>query len=158
MAEERGACNIFMEKNIQIRLIKESDAVAVRSLSGQLGYRLSAEETVENIRDVLSNRDQAAFVACLDGVVIGWIHIFRTVRLESKSFIEIGGLIIDENYRKQGVGKLLVRSAGELAKGEHIGKLRVRCNKKRIEAHQFYRALGFTEFKEQKVFELTIEV
>lgn len=146
-----------MPKNIYIRPIKESDAAAIKLLSAQLGYRLSLEETVENIRDVLSNKDQAAFVACKEDMIIGWIHIFRTVRLESKSFIEIGGLIIDENYRKQGVGKLLVNSALELAKEKHVGKIRVRCNKKRFEAHKFYRALGFAEFKDQKVFELAVE-
>lgn len=147
----------FMQTNIHIRRIEEEDAVAIKSLSAQLGYRLSFEETIENIRDVLSSKDQTAFVAYKEDSIIGWIHIFRTVRLESKSFIEIGGLIIDENYRKQGVGKLLVNSALELAKEKHISKIRVRCNKKRFEAHKFYRALGFAEFKDQKVFELAVE-
>jgi predicted N-acetyltransferase YhbS len=146
-----------MPKNIYIRPIKESDAAAVKLLSLQLGYQLSNEETIENIKEVLSNKDQAAFVACKEELIIGWIHIFRTVRLESKSFIEIGGLVIDENYRKKGVGKLLVNAASELAREKHVGKIRARCNKKRIEAHQFYRALGFAESKEQKVFELDVE-
>ena len=143
--------------NIHIRPIKESDAPAIKELSAQLGYHLSSEETIENITEVLSNKDQAAFIACADDTIIGWIHIFRTVRLELKSFIEIGGLIIDSNYRKQGVGKLLVDSAVGVAKEKHIGKLRARCNKKQIEAHKFYRALGFAESKDQKVFELTIK-
>ncbi len=146
-----------MTTNIHIRPVKETDADAVQALSGQLGYHLSFEETVENIREILSNKDQAAFVACMDDAIIGWIHIFRTVRLELKSFIEIGGLIIDENYRKHGVGKLLVNSAIEMAKEKHVRKIRARCNKKQIEAHKFYRALGFAESKDQKVFELTIE-
>jgi GNAT superfamily N-acetyltransferase len=62
-------------------------------------------------------------------------------------------LVIDENYRKQGIGKLLVNKAREWAKEKHIDKLRVRCNRKRTEAHLFYIALGFVEIKEQKVFE-----
>jgi len=143
--------------SIRIRPVNDADAPAIKALSVQLGYQLSSEETIENIKEILSNKDQAAFVAYTDDTIIGWIHIFRTVRLESKSFIEIGGLIIDGNYRKQGVGKLLVNSAIEVAKEKHVRKLRARCNKKQIEAHQFYRALGFTEFKEQKVFELTVE-
>jgi len=65
--------------------------------------------------------------------------------------------VIDENYRKQGIGKLLVNKAREWTKEKHIDKLRVRCNRNRTEAHQFYHALGFTELKEQKVFEATID-
>lgn len=145
-----------MQTGTYIRPIKETDTTAIRLLSVQLGYKLSPEETLENIGEVLSNKDQAAFVACIDNSIIGWIHIFRTVRLESKSFIEIGGLIIDEKYRHRGIGKLLINSAIELAKEKNIKKIRVRCNKKRIEAHQFYKMLGFKEFKEQKVFEITI--
>jgi GNAT superfamily N-acetyltransferase len=146
-----------METNIHIRPINENDAEAVKLLSGQLGYHLSFDETVINIHEILSNKDQAAFVAYTEDTIIGWIHIFRTVRLELKSFIEIGGLIIDENYRKHGVGKLLVDSAITMAKEKHVRKIRARCNKKQIEAHKFYRALGFEESKDQKVFELTVE-
>ena len=143
-----------MLANIQIRLITENDAVATTTLSKQLGYLLSTEETVENIREVLADKDHAAFVACMDSQVVGWIHVLKAIRIESKPFIEIGGLVIDENYRKQGIGKLLVYKAREWTKEKHIDKLRVRCNRKRAEAHEFYLALGFTELKEQKVFEI----
>lgn len=145
-----------MLADIHIRPITENDASAIAGLSKQLGYSLSTEETVENIRGVLADKDHAAFVACIDNQVVGWIHILKAVRIESKPFIEIGGLVIDENYRKQGIGKLLVNKAREWTKERHIEKLRVRCNRKRTEAHEFYLALGFTESKEQKVFETSI--
>lgn len=145
-----------MPSNIHIRPITENDAKPIANLSKQLGYSISTEETVENIRRVLADKDHAAFVACIDNQVVGWIHVLKAIRIESKPFIEIGGLVIDENYRKQGIGKLLVNKAREWTKEKHIEKLRVRCNRKRTEAHEFYLASGFTESKEQKVFETTI--
>jgi GNAT superfamily N-acetyltransferase len=142
-----------MPATIQIRPITENDAIAITALSKQLGYSLSPEETLDNISKVLFDKDHAAFIACIDSIAVGWIHVFKAMRIESKPFIEIGGLVIDENYRKQGIGKLLVNKAREWAKEKRIDKLRVRCNRKRTEAHQFYLALGFIESKEQKVFE-----
>jgi hypothetical protein len=35
-------------------------------------------------------------------------------------------------------------------------KLRVRCNVKRIRAHEFYTKLGFRETKESKIFEMNL--
>jgi|SRR6185312_6847141 len=145
-----------MLENIQIRLITENDAIALTDLSKQLGYSLSIGETAENIREVLADKDHAAFVAIIDNQVVGWIHVLRAIRIESKPFIEIGGLVVDENYRKQGIGKLLVNKAKEWSKEKHIDKLRVRCNRKRTESHQFYLALAFVELKEQKVFETSV--
>ena len=145
-----------MPSAIYIRPITENDAKPIAALSKQLGYSLGTEETAENIREVIADKDHAAFIAMIDNQVAGWIHIFKAMRLESKPFTEIGGLVVDENNRGQGIGKLLVEKAREWAKEKHIAKLRVRCNKKRAEAHQFYQAIGFIESKEQKVFETTI--
>lgn len=145
-----------MPENIHIRPITENDAAVITALSKQLGYSLSTEETGINILKVLADKDHAAFAAVMDNQVVGWIHVLKAIRIESSPFIEIGGLVIDENYRKQGIGKLLVTKAKEWTKEKQLDKLRVRCNRKRHEAHQFYSALGFKEAKEQKVFEINL--
>lgn len=145
-----------MTPAIHIRTITEQDAAIITEQTMQLGYLLSEIEIIENIRQILSDPNHTAFVAYSGGEVIGWMHVFKAFRIESKSFVEIGGLVVDVNHRKQGIGKMLVAKAGEWAKENHIGRLRVRCNTKRVEAHQFYRALGFTESKEQKIFETNL--
>ena len=157
MVVEQEVYSLYMPVNIQICPITEDDADAITTLSKQLGYLLRSEETVQNIREVLADKDHAAFVACMDNQVVGWIHVLRAIRIESKPFIEIGGLVVDENHRKLGIGKLLVNKAKEWTKEKHIDKLRVRCNRKRAESHEFYYALGFIEMKEQKVFEIAVQ-
>ncbi len=37
-----------------------------------------------------------------DKNVIGWIHVFIAVRIESETFAEIGGLVVNENIRGYG--------------------------------------------------------
>ena len=144
----------FMD--IQIKPLTIEHAEDVRRLSEQLGYPLSFNEIENNIKEVISNNDHSAFVAVRDEKVVGWIHAFRPVFLESKPFIEIGGLVADENYRGQGIGKKLVERIKQWCLGKQISTLRVRSQLKRKDAHQFYLINGFKEIKEQKVFQVQL--
>ncbi len=51
----------------------------------------------------MGNIDNCAFVAIIEGKIIGWIHAFKALRIETKPFIEIGGLVVDEIYREKKV-------------------------------------------------------
>jgi GNAT superfamily N-acetyltransferase len=88
----------------------------------------------------------------VDGSVIGWIHIFAAVRLGSEPFAEVGGLIVSEPCRGQGVGKSLFQKAEVWAGEKNLGFLRIRSRSFRSEAHRFYELLGCTPIKTQKVF------
>ena len=46
----------------------------------------------------MSSNNHTAFVALTDEKIVGWIHGFRALLLESKPFVEIGGLLVDENF------------------------------------------------------------
>ena len=125
----------------------------VSRLSKQLGYQsFSIRNRQSNSGNSMASADNCAFVALSDEKIIGWIHGFKTVRIETTSFVEIGGLVVDENYRGKGVGKKLVDRIKQWSVEQQVRSLRVRCNTKRAEAHQFYLTLGFSEMKEQKVF------
>ncbi|PSK89292.1 hypothetical protein B0I18_11293 [Taibaiella chishuiensis] len=142
---------------IQTRNMQATDAAAVNRLSEQLGYPQTLADTTAYIQSVLDSNDDCAFVA-LDAAnqVCGWIHGFKTRRIESAAFTEIGGLVVDSNNRGQGAGRILVQAvhAWCLEQGIHI--LKVRSNVIRDGAHRFYLGLGFHEKKEQKVFEISI--
>ena len=138
---------------MQIRPMTEKDATAVQELSRQLGYDLSPAETKEQIRLVTGHPDHEAFVAVREEGVVGWIHAFKAIRIESPPFIEIGGLVVDENFRGKGVGRELCQWVRRWAAQQGFSSLKVRSNRKRTAAHRFYENLGFRETKEQKVFE-----
>ena len=142
---------------IFIRRISKEDAVAIAALSYQLGYPLSLEQTLQNINAVMENKDHNAFVATHANKVIGWVGVAQTIQLETLAFCEIRGLVVDEQYRKKGVGKMLIEKAKQWGKEKGNNKLRLRCNLKRTETHQFYQHLGFQETKQQKVFELRLD-
>ena len=141
---------------IEIQPITLRHALAVQKLSQQLGYALFLNEIENNIKEVILSNDHIALVAIADGEVAGWIHAFKAVFLESNPFVEVGGLVVDENYRSKGIGKKLVEQIKQWCVEKQISTLRVRSQVKRKEAHQFYLANGFTEIKEQKVFQINL--
>ncbi|HWI93357.1 MAG TPA: GNAT family N-acetyltransferase [Flavisolibacter sp.] len=141
---------------IEIQPITLRHAMAVQKLSQQLGYALFLNEVENNIKEVILSTDHIALVAVVDGEVAGWIHAFKAIFLESNPFVEVGGLVVDENYRSQGIGKKLVEQIKQWCTEQKISTLRVRSQVKRKEAHQFYLNNGFSEIKEQKVFQINL--
>lgn len=93
------------------------------------------------------------YVAEEGNEITGWIQVSFFTRLESGSFFEIVGLVVDERYRSRGIGKQLITQAKVWCREKGNYRLRVRCNIKRADAHRFYINAGFREVKEQKVFE-----
>ena len=141
---------------IFIRDITEQDAEAVNTLSTQLGYTMPIEQTLANIRSVMATKGHHAFAAMHADKMVGWIGVAVALQIESAPFSEISGLIVDGQYRGQGIGKLLIERVKLWSKETGTKTLRLRTNMIRKEAHLFYRHLGFKEIKEQKVFEMEV--
>ena len=57
----------------------------------------------------------------------------------------IEGLIVDARFRRKGLGKALVQYAINRAREAGCYKITLSSNKKRLEAHRFYRSLGFED-------------
>jgi GNAT superfamily N-acetyltransferase len=146
--------SVFIHMQLTLREIILDDAEALVQLSIQFGYAVSTEEMQHRIAHVLARKDHCGFVALAYQQVVGWIHGFHTFRLESGAFVEIGGLVVDENFRRQGIGHQLIEKAKVWAVGQSVHKIRARCNTTRSDTHTFYLNTGFTESKEQKVFDL----
>lgn len=138
---------------IAFREMEDTDAEALTRLSLQFGYTVSVAEMQLRIKQVLGRQDHCGVVACADEQIVGWIHGFYTFRLESEPFVEIGGLVVDEGFRRQGIGQQLIERVKVWAADQSVKKVRVRCNTKRLDTHKFYLQAGFTESKEQKVFD-----
>lgn len=138
---------------IGIRIAEINDSEAIFELSNQLGYKTQHIDIQARLEKILKSTDNCVYVAVTDEKVVGWIHGFYALRVESDFFVEIGGLVVDENIRKSGIGKKLVNKVIEWSKLQNCRKVRVRCNVIRKESHRFYENIGFEINKEQKVFD-----
>ena len=127
------------------------DTVGINEVSEYLGYsQLSSTESAAKLQELLNSTQDQVFVAEWQGQIIGWLHLFYARRLASDNFYEIGGLVVSPKSRGHAVGRALVQHA----QAEHSGKLRVRCNEKRLDAHKFYGSIGFDSSKVQRVFQV----
>ncbi len=139
---------------MRIRPASVEDASAIAALSDQLGYPSSERQVHAGLLDLMPVDEHAIFVADgEDGSIIGWVHVFRTRRVFSEAFAELGGMIVDEGHRGAGVGAKLLEAAEAWARKANCPVLRVRTNVVREQAHAFYRGLGYSVVKSQKVFE-----
>ena len=141
-----------------IRQVKAEDAGEIARLAEQLGYPSSLERVRHRIGSIINSQQDRVFVAVSeDGVVVGWIHIFASMRLESEPFAEIGGLIVGSEYRSHGIGRKLLEHTEDWAAEKNFTKLRVRSRVSRGEAHRFFRNFGFVQSKIQYIFDKSLE-
>lgn len=137
-------------QEIYIRKLEAEDVTQLASLVGELGYESDVELVKKQVDSILSGQDNSIYVAECENNIVGYIQCFVTVRLTSPTFVEIGGLVVSEQYRRKGIGTKLVNHASQSF--IEIGAIRVRCNVKRPAAHEFYKRLNFSENKVQQVF------
>jgi GNAT superfamily N-acetyltransferase len=143
---------------VKIRNAVIDDAPALADLSTQLGYPTRALQSANRLDAILGSKEQVVLVACLsDGSVVGWVHVFLTLRIESDPFAEVGGFVVSEQHRGQGIGRSLLEEVEAWVIRHGIKNLRVRSRSTRIDAHAFYQRLGFTKTKNQTVFDKPIQ-
>jgi len=138
---------------MKIRKAKREDIPVLAKLSAKLGY--SADEDLMRCRFEAISNDlfHSIYVAVSDEEnVVGWIHIFPRILLISRPIAEIGGLIVEESYRRRGIAKKLIKKAEDWAFRNGYEGIIVRSNAGREESHHFYPAAGYDFLKEQKVY------
>ena len=143
------------QKMMMIRMAKLNDARSIHELSKELGYKPSLEKIKNNIFRFIECDYQEIFVAESDHI-IGWMHVSLVEPLESLPFVELRGIVVNKNFRKQGIGTKLINASKEWAREKGCTKVRIRTNLKRTETREYYNNLGFESIKTQEVFELKI--
>ncbi len=141
----------------EIREATRNDSEAIIRLSKNLGYHAVSQSVAEErVNIIIESKIDNLWVFKDDNQTFGWIHTFLAQRVASAPFIEIGGLAVASDYRRQGVGKRLVENVVLWAKTYNL-KTRVRCSEQRTDTHLFYKSLGFQNTKTQNVFEISIK-
>ncbi|MEO5741307.1 MAG: GNAT family N-acetyltransferase [Vicinamibacterales bacterium] len=142
-----------MAMTVEVRQMRADDAFAVAALTTQLGYP-STEDEIRRRYDLIKDRwDARVSVAQHPGnLVVGWVHVQATYRLECSARAEIWGLVVAETASGGGVGRRLVEAAEEWAQMRGLAVMAVRSNSLRTEAHGFYKHLGYTVVKSQHAF------
>jgi PhnO protein len=136
-----------------VRPIEVADAAAAAALCAELGYPVSTTVLEQRIRALSALPDHAVLVACVeDGRVAGWIDVSITYHLPAEPYGEIGGLVVSEDVRGQGIGRELLAAAERWISERGIGQALVRSRVVRERAHRFYLREGYSHTKTSAVF------
>lgn len=134
---------------MNVRKADINDASAIcRICTDDLGYECSVEFVANRLKKIDGSRE-AVFVAEIDGTVVCYIHAEIYNTLYFASVINILGLAVSRDYRRQGVGRALITCAENWAKEQGINIVRLNSGSSRKEAHEFYRAMGYNNEKMQ---------
>jgi GNAT superfamily N-acetyltransferase len=140
--------------SLTIRTMTLEDAQAVAELSSQLGYEVSVKEIAERILQMPLNAEkQIAFVSCQGAEIVGWIEASLMTELQSPPYTLISGLVVREERRSLGIGKLLCAEIERWSRKHNVTLLRVTSRISREGAHRFYLREGFQRIKTWAVFE-----
>jgi GNAT superfamily N-acetyltransferase len=138
---------------VEIRLARTEDVERITVLCEQLGYPSSQEQVQQRLQQIQRQDDHAVYVAeRADGRVLGWVHVFVRQLLVTDLHVEIGGLVVDEEHHRRGIGQLLMEQAEQWAREKGRQAVYVRSNVIREGAHAFYERIGYANIKQSKVF------
>lgn len=144
-----------MPSQFVFRPMHIKDWKEIQALSGELGYPVEEKLLKIQIKHILRHQDHQLLI-CLSGeTIVGFAHLIRTLRLWSTPRVELAALVVAEPWRGRGIGRSFITGARGWF-GE-TGIIRVRCNTKRKDSHEFYLSMGFSLQKQQKVYDLTFE-
>jgi GNAT superfamily N-acetyltransferase len=138
--------------SVTIRGARASDADAIAELTTQLGYDATEEEAAHRLSRILLRDDQQFFVADVDSRAVGWVHVVLAEYVDAEAFVVIGGLVVDRNHRRLGIGRALMDRAEIWARERGCSIVRLTSSSTRKTAHRFYEDLGYTNIKTQYSF------
>jgi GNAT superfamily N-acetyltransferase len=103
------------------------------------------------------DRDRVLFVAVVPRVgVVGWVAVSERRALLSSRRADIEGLVVEDEYRGNRIGEMLVDAAEAWARRRGCTALRLLSNVVRERAHEFYRRLGYDVLKTEYVFQKSL--
>lgn len=122
-------------------------------LARQLGYECTAEQVRVRLSEIRDANECAVYVAEIaDAQVAGWIGVYLFRSVEMDKIAQISGLVVAEEHRSRGIGKILLHAAEEWAQGRGCREISVHSNVIRERAHRFYQRNGYETYKTQKLF------
>lgn len=135
---------------MQIRTATEKDLQDLLELIRKgLGDEDAKEDFVLVQLKKLPHEREEVFVADVDGVVAGFIHVEVYSNIYFGPVGNILGLAVKEEFRRKGFASTLLKTAEEWSKEKGCIGMRLNSGGTRLGAHDFYRSQGYDNEKTQ---------
>ena len=142
-----------------IRLAQSNDLDSIFDLVKELAVYEKAPEkvtaTIETYQDAFESGHFRAFVADLGGKIVGMALFYRTFSTWKGPMMYLEDFIVNEEYRRKGIGKLLFEAFVALAKEERSALCKwqvLRWNSPAINFYQKYDTVLDDEWVDVKMY------
>lgn len=141
-AEERDVATIAA-------LIMHGAAVQTRS-DEEIAREAAHPAYLDAFREVAASAHDSLFVAEHDGAVVGTyqITLIPGIIARGRKRAKLESVHVSPAMRGRGVGAAMIRHAIEQARAGAANMVELSSNKSRLDAHRFYRTLGFAQSHE----------
>lgn len=128
-----------------IREAEPKDRDSIQSLYQALCPDAPVRVLPERIAEIKEDPNNFLFVAEVDGKIAGTVLL--TICLSpifgTQDFGLIEYFIVDQNYRRQGIGRRLTEHVIAVCRSRKCTRIILLSNDHRKEAHAFYKSMGF---------------
>jgi len=129
--------------------MKSSDRLTVVDLLDQLGYPTNPKVFQKRLKNLKSKLD-LLLVAVSDKKLAGFASLHLIPLVHKNGFLaRITALVVDQEFRRKGVGKALVRKLETYALKNSAARLEVTSATRRKDAHHFYFEMGYQEYRKR---------
>ena len=118
----------------------------------EMGYEYPTEDTKKQLSQLLNDCTHKIYVATIEDKVVGYVHGNNYNLLYAPPLKNIMGIAVSSNFRKNGIGKMLLDQVEKWAQDTGAYGVRLVSGATRTGAHRFYISCGYNENKEQKSF------
>lgn len=142
-------------EGLGLRLARADDAAAIVALLAEdtLGGHGDSTDGAQlplyraALERILSTQGNAMYVAEIGGVVIGTFQLtfIPGLRGAGKLRAVIETVQVAESQRSKGIGAAMIEHAMRLAREGGAAAVELSSNRARVNAHRFYRRLGFAQ-------------
>ena len=131
-------------EQVRLRGATLDDSAAIAALVTQLGYPSDATGMKGRLEWLLSDPEHAVVVAETSDDIVGMVAAQVGHALEfNGTYGRIIGLVVDSHWRGYGVGRTLMEHIENWCRNRGALSLLLTSGNHRVEAHKFYRAIGY---------------
>ena len=140
-----------MGSNYKVREAKVEDAAEICGLASELaetvGDSPSAEEAIRaRLEELLDEPRARVLVAENEAGIVGGVSFWIKPDLaHGDTVVEVPMLVVAEDHRRAGVGKLLMEEVRNVASDNDASQIELVATRANVTAREFYRSLGFVE-------------
>ena len=140
-----------MGSNYRVREANVEDAAEICGLARELAETVGDEPPTEKatrarLEELLDESRVRVLVAEDEAGIVGGVSFWIKPDLaHGDTVVEVPMLVVAEDHRRTGVGKLLMEEVRNVASDNGASQIELVATRSNVTAREFYRSLGFVE-------------